>query len=184
MLINSQGWETDMFSFQSNMCFKEKINSQFRTIANKWTLNTQKTKLKLCYTYWLWLMLSTKRLLALASPSGTVFNLLNDKSIVVNSSNSNSSGGMPEHLISLCRRFRERSDVNSVSSPNNFSSRLCFNDKFSSFMSFPISSGISVICVLSNFSHCTPLINRTAFGNLPSCKEIKKKNLFISKSCC
>lgn len=157
------------------MCFEAKNKFSILFNRKQIDLNVKKKKLKKCYTHWLWLMLSTNRLLALASPSGTVFSLLNDKSIVVNSSNSNSSGGMPEHLISLCRRFRERSDVNSVSSPNSFSSRLCFNDKFSSFMSLPISSGISVICVLSNFSHCTPLISRTAFGNLPSCWEIDRQ---------
>lgn len=98
--------------------------------------------------------------------------------MVVNSSFPKSSGGIPEHLISLCRRFSERKHASSVNSPNNFSSWLCFSDRFSNFMSFPISSGISFNWDLSSFSHCTPLIKRTALGNFPSYKIIDCINTY------
>lgn len=119
-------------------------------------------------THWLWLKFRTNKFLAFAKPSGMDFNLLCDKSIVVNSSNWNSSAGTPDAFILLCRKLSERKHASSVTSPYNFSSSLYFNDKCSSFINFPISSGISFRCVLSNFSHWTPLIRRTALGKLSS----------------
>lgn len=46
---------------------------------------------------------------------------------------------------------------------------------FTSFNSLPISSGISVRLVLSNLSHCIPVMRRTDSGNLPPCKDESSK---------
>lgn len=45
------------------------------------------------------------------------------------------------------------------------------NRNLTSFNSFPISSGISIKLVLSNFNHRIPVIRRTDSGNLPSCEK-------------
>lgn len=119
-------------------------------------------------TYWLWLMLRTSKFFAFSSPSGISFKRLWDKSKVVSSSKQKSSFGIPELLMQLFRKFSVRRHASSVNSPYNFSNLLFFNDRCSSFINLPISSGISWIFVLSKFNHCTPVMCRSADGNLPS----------------